>query len=65
MALFGDDSASYVTPDGRTVTLPSQIAAQFPGLMPAIGGGSPGSQPAPTGSAGAPGIANIGLAPGG
>lgn len=34
MALFGDDSAQYVTPDGRTVTLPSQIAAQFPGLSP-------------------------------
>jgi len=45
MALFGDDSAQYVTPDGRTVTLPSQIAAQFPGLSPA--GGQPGA-PAPT-----------------
>lgn len=35
MALFGSDMTEVVTPDGRRITVPSQLAAQFPGLTPA------------------------------
>lgn len=34
MALFGSDMAEVMTPDGRRITLPAQLAAQFPGLQP-------------------------------
>jgi hypothetical protein len=34
MALFGTDMTEVTTPDGRRITLPSQLAAQFPGLTP-------------------------------
>lgn len=34
MALFGDTMGQFVTPDGRTITLPQQLAQQFPGLKP-------------------------------
>lgn len=34
MALFGSDMVQVTTPDGRTLTVPSQLAAQFPGLKP-------------------------------
>lgn len=48
MAMFGDDVAPYTTPDGRTVTLPSQLADQFQGLTPAGQqsiGPAPGTRP--------------------
>lgn len=35
MALFGTDMTQVVTPDGRTITVPQQLAAQFPGLTTA------------------------------
>lgn len=34
MALFGTDMVEVTTPDGRRLTVPSQLAAQFPGLQP-------------------------------
>jgi len=34
MALFGSEMTTVTTPDGRTITLPQQLAAQFPGLQP-------------------------------
>lgn len=33
MALFGDDMVEVTTPDGRRMTVPAQLAAQFPGLQ--------------------------------
>ncbi len=34
MALFGSDMTEVMTPDGRRITVPQQLAAQFPGLQP-------------------------------
>lgn len=34
MALFGDDMIDVQTPDGRSMKLPRQLAAGFPGLQP-------------------------------
>lgn len=36
MALFGSDMADVVTPDGRRITVPSQLAQAFPGLQPFV-----------------------------
>jgi hypothetical protein len=38
MALFAGQPQIVTTPDGRTLTLPSDLAAQFPGLAPAPAG---------------------------
>lgn len=32
--LFGSDMTEVTTPDGRRITVPQQLAAQFPGLQP-------------------------------
>lgn len=50
MALFGTDMVDVQTPDGRRLTVPAQLAAQFPGLQPvppqnlgpSLGGAAPG-----------------------
>lgn len=47
MADFGA-AGQYLTPDGRAVSLPSQIAALFPTLSPAGAGQSIGTSPAST-----------------
>lgn len=59
MALFGSDMVDVTTPDGRRITVPSQLAAQFPGLVPSqptaqnlgpsLGGGAPGPIQPPVG----------------
>jgi hypothetical protein len=45
MALFGSDMVDVTTPDGRRLTVPSQLAAQFPGLQPASLPGPPSPPP--------------------
>lgn len=59
MALFGSDMVDVTTPDGRRITVPSQLAAQFPGLVPSqptaqnlgpsLGGSAPGPIQPPVG----------------
>jgi hypothetical protein len=64
MALFGTDMVNVQTPDGRRLTLPAQLAQQFPGLQPvaplqqslgpSLGGAAPGPPPAPVPEVAAP-----------
>jgi hypothetical protein len=48
MALFGDTMTEVVTPDGRRITMPQQLAQSFPGLQPAPPIGPPPGAPQAT-----------------
>lgn len=60
MAAFGGGMSTVRTPDGRTLNLPSEVAAMFPGLQPAAIAAPPGGGAGPELPPGGPGPAPAG-----